>query len=197
MGELPLQPRGDPPPPAWRRTLLLLALAALVLALGWLAPARPPAPRLLLDGPDDGWHYARAARRLIDRAERRVWMAMYVVRPDDGPVGALLEALAAAAARGVEVRVWLDDAGEREGVADAKHEAAAAWLAARGVAVLRDEASVTTHAKVLVVDGRWVLAGSHNWTYSALARNRELSWLVEDPAAAARVEAWLAAIPGR
>jgi phosphatidylserine/phosphatidylglycerophosphate/cardiolipin synthase-like enzyme len=41
-----------------------------------------------------------------------------------------------------------------------------------------------------------VLAGSHNWTYRALTANREASWLVEDPAQAARAETWLASVPG-
>lgn len=191
MSDLPLQPRSPPAPPAWRRAVILLALLALVLALGVLAPARRPQPQLLLDGPEDAWHYARAAQQLIDRAERRVWLAMYVVRPDDGPVRALLAALAAAARRGVEVRVALDRSALREGEAEPKHEAAVAWLQQHGIAVLLDDERTTAHAKVLVVDGRWVLAGSHNWTYSALARNHELSWLVDDPATAARVEDWL------
>jgi phosphatidylserine/phosphatidylglycerophosphate/cardiolipin synthase-like enzyme len=119
-----------------------------------------------------------------------------VLRPDDGVIGSLLDGLVAAAARGVEVRVVLDRGAGWDGEADIKHEAPAAWLTAHGVRVVLDEEAITSHAKVLVVDGRLILAGSHNWTRSAVTRNRELSWLIDDAGAAAEVERWLAAIPG-
>lgn len=196
MGDLPLQRTRPPwPPQLWRWTLLCV-LALAVLLLGLLAPRRTAVARPLLGGPGQEMAYAREARRLIDRAEQRIWLAMYVLRPDDGPVGGLLDGLAAAAARGVDVRVCLDLGQERDGEPDLKHEAAAAWLAARGVRVILDEDRVTSHAKVMVVDGRFVLSGSHNWTRSALVANRELSWLVEDAATVDGIEAWLAAIPG-
>lgn len=196
MSGLPLQPQGQPWPPHLLRITLLVALVLGVLLVGWLAPSRHAPPRLVLGGEDREMDYARQARRLIDGASQRVWLAMYVIRPDDGVVGGLLEGLAAARARGVDVRVCLDVGKGFDGQPDLKHEAPAAWLAAHGIRVVLDEPGRTTHAKALVVDGRRVLAGSHNWTRSALTANRELSWVVDDPAEAARIEAWMAAIPG-
>lgn len=194
---LPLQPTGQPWPPAIRRAALLAVLVLAVLALGWVAPRRGRPPQVVLGGGvDQEMAYAREARRLIEGARTRLWMAMFVIRPDDGPVGGLLDALAAAAARGVDVRVALDRGNAFDGSPDPKHEAPAAWLAAHGVRAVVDEAGVTTHAKVLVADSRLALAGSHNWTRNALVANRELSWLIDDPASAQRIEAWLAAIPG-
>ncbi|MBN8527187.1 MAG: hypothetical protein J0M02_17785, partial [Planctomycetes bacterium] len=156
--------------------------------------AAPPRPV----GGDDGEElaYPREARRLIDGAHERLWMAMYVIRVDDGPVGGLLQALADAAARGVDVRVCLDRGSGFDGEPDPKHESPAAWLSAHGVRVVLDEERRTTHAKVLIADGRRILSGSHNWTRSAFMSNRELSWLVEDPRAARRLEAWLGEVPG-
>jgi phosphatidylserine/phosphatidylglycerophosphate/cardiolipin synthase-like enzyme len=193
---LPLQPTGQPWPPGLRRAALVLLLAIAVLLLGLVAPARVRPPQLILGGPDRELDYAREARRLIDGAQRRLWMSMYVLRPDDGIIGGLLDGLAAAAARGVDVRVVLDRGAGWDGQPDLKHEAPAAWLAAHGVRTVLDEDEVTSHAKVLVADSRLVLSGSHNWTRSALMKNRELSWLVDDAEAAAAVERWLAAIPG-
>lgn len=193
---LPLQPTGQPWPPGLRRAALVLLLAIAVLLLGLVAPARVRPPQLILGGPDRELDYAREARRLTDGAQRRLWMSMYVLRPDEGIIGGLLDGLAAAAARGVDVRVVLDRGAGWDGQPDLKHEAPAAWLAAHGVRVLLDDEEVTTHAKVLVADSRLVLSGSHNWTRSALVKNRELSWLVDDAEAAAEVERWLAAIPG-
>jgi phosphatidylserine/phosphatidylglycerophosphate/cardiolipin synthase-like enzyme len=193
---LPLQPTGQPWSPGLRRAALVLLLAAAVLLLGVLAPARGRPPQLILGGPGCELDYVREARRLIDGAQRRVWLSMYVLRPDDGVIGSLLDGLAAAAARGVEVRVALDRGAGWDGQPDAKHEDPAAWLAAHGVRAVLDEEDVTSHAKVLVVDSRFVLAGSHNWTRSAVTRNRELSWLIDDAGSAVAIERWLGGIPG-
>jgi phosphatidylserine/phosphatidylglycerophosphate/cardiolipin synthase-like enzyme len=193
---LPLQPTGSPWPPGLRRASLVLLLVLAVLLVGWLAPSRPRPPQLILGGPGRELAYAREVRRLIDGAQSRLWMTMYVVRPDDGPIGALLDGLVAAVARGVDVRVVLDRGAAWDGQADLKHEAPAAWLGAHGVRVILDEVAVTTHAKVVVADGHLILAGSHNWTRNAVSINRELSWLVDDPAVAREIEGWLAAIPG-
>lgn len=196
MSDLPLQPAPDAWPPRWRRVAAVLALALAVLLAGALAPGRNLPAQAVLGGPGAELGYAREARRLIDGAQRSLWMAMYVVRPDDGPVLELMEALAAAQARGVDVRVVLDAGGDWDGQPDLKHEAPAVWLRARGIHVVLDEAGVTTHAKVMVADGRRILGGSHNWTRRALTTNRELSWRIDDPGAAATIGAWLGAIPG-
>lgn len=196
MSGLPLQPTGQPWPPHLRRIALVLLLASAVLLLGWLAPARHAAAQLILGGPDRELAYARQARQLIDQAQRRLWMTMFVVRPDDTVIGALLQALVDAQRRGVDVRVCLDRGAGFDGEPDLKHEAALAWLTAQGIPVVLDESDRTSHAKVLVADSRMILAGSHNWTRSAMTSNRELSWLVDDATAAAEIEAWMAAVPG-
>lgn len=192
---LPLQPDLHPWPPGLRRIAIVLALAAGIVLLGFVAPSRGRPPELILGGPGRELAYARAAERLIASARRRCWLAMYVVRPDDATVGALLDALAAARGRGVDVRVLLDLGLPRDGIADDKHVAPASWLAAHGIPVLLDEPDRTTHAKVLLVDDG-VLVGSHNWTRSALATNREAAVRLDDGAAAAEVAAWFAEVPG-
>jgi phosphatidylserine/phosphatidylglycerophosphate/cardiolipin synthase-like enzyme len=189
---LPLQPDLNPWPPWWRRLLIGAALALVILVLGCWSSGRQVPPELLLSGKGHELEYARAAERLILGAQERIWMAMYVIHPDsDGPVTTLLRALADRAQRGLDVRVLLD-----QDARDDKHVAAAAWLREHGVRVVLDEGNRTSHAKVVVVDGRWILAGSHNWTRSALTGNREASWLVDDRSAATRLEADLAEVPG-
>jgi phosphatidylserine/phosphatidylglycerophosphate/cardiolipin synthase-like enzyme len=174
----------------------VLALTLAVLLVGLVAPARRTPPELLLGGPDQELSYARAASRLITGAKQRVWMAMYVMRPEDEAVSGLIDALGEAHDRGVDVRVCLDRGKGWRGEPDDKHLAPAERLQARGITVILDEPDRTTHAKLLVADGLRVLSGSHNWTRSALTANREASWLVEDAAIAAEAERWLASIPG-
>ncbi|MBA3685570.1 MAG: hypothetical protein H0W72_10075 [Planctomycetes bacterium] len=188
---LPLQPDLRPWPVWLSRLIAVLALAIALVVLGLIAGARRAPPRLLLSGPGNEFVYARAVERLIAGARSRVWVAMFVVRAEDeAAVRPMLQALADARGRGVDVRVCLD-LGDRVGMAgepDAKHEVAAAWLRGLGVPVVIDERERTTHSKVVVVDDRYAIVGSHNWTYSALGRNREASLLVDDPAIVAELE---------
>jgi phosphatidylserine/phosphatidylglycerophosphate/cardiolipin synthase-like enzyme len=182
-----------------------MSLACAMLALGLWSQARRRPPELLVSGPghEDQAQYARAVERLLAGAKDRVWMLMYVIWVDErtgtaeGPLGGVLEALAQAARRGVRIQVCLDQGVDRKtGELENKHQAAAAWLGQHGVRVVLDELDRTSHAKVMVVDRRWVVIGSHNWTNSAFTTNREASLLVDDPVLAAAVEKDFALIPG-
>jgi phosphatidylserine/phosphatidylglycerophosphate/cardiolipin synthase-like enzyme len=196
-----LQPRPGFWPPAARVAFAVGFAALVLLALGRWGPARRPPPTLLLSGDGHEYAYARAAERLIAGAHTRIWMLMFVIRPEDkgeeGPVGGLLQALADAAARGVHVQVALDLGENRPGEPrDDKHVAAYAWLKSHGVHVLLDEATRTTHAKVIIIDDATVLMGSHNWTRSAIVANREASVILDDPGIARDLEDYCAGVPG-
>jgi phosphatidylserine/phosphatidylglycerophosphate/cardiolipin synthase-like enzyme len=123
---------------------------------------------------------------------------MYVIRYDDsGPVAALLQALADAAKRGIPVRVIMDQGRDwKTGEPDDKHQLAAQWLRAHHVQVVLDELERTTHAKTIVIDGRTVIIGSHNWTRYALSKNREFLVRLDDKRLAEIIEAECATVPG-
>ncbi len=94
---------------------------------------------------------------------------------DDG----LTEALLDRATAGVTVR----------GVLDATQAARSqgndyARLRAAGIAVRLDGNPYAMHHKVLVVDGRWVVTGSYNFTRSAAERNDENVVVIDSPALA-------------
>ncbi|HTM18992.1 MAG TPA: hypothetical protein VL172_00735, partial [Kofleriaceae bacterium] len=130
---LPLQPSLSPWPPAAKRALALAAAAAAVLALGLVAPARAAPAGVVVTGPGHVLDYARAARRMIDAAQTRIRVVQFVIRSDEGPVLDLLQALAAAAKRGVDVKVCLDYGTLFESTEiDPKHEAPAQWLRDHG-----------------------------------------------------------------
>jgi phosphatidylserine/phosphatidylglycerophosphate/cardiolipin synthase-like enzyme len=157
--------------------LMSLGVAAgLLVGLGVLGFVRRAPMELLITEPGQPLKYAQAAERAISSARQRVWVMQYVIRLDDGPVLALMEALAAAKARGVDVRVVLDR-GVLYGTTDPdlKNDRAAEWLQAKGVEVLWDEVASAAHAKLVLVDDEVVLIGSHNWTRAALTGNREVS----------------------
>ena len=188
-----LQPTLHPRSLRLRRWLVLATGLALLLALGlWQQQRRHP-PRLLLTEQRSADPYLRRVHRLFERAERRIWITLFVLRPSDdadGVVADLIDALGRAHRRGVDVRVTLDY-GRRwdTGAIEDKHAAAVTLLAAQGIEATLDELDRTTHSKVILVDERWAVVGSHNWTRSALLHNRETSVLIDDPALVAQLAA--------
>lgn len=97
------------------------------------------------------------------------------------------DALAAAAQRGVRVRVALNPTAYGA-------KAAAAWLTAHHITVRWAPTSPYLHAKILIVDGRTLWIGSSNFSYHGLSVNQELDTEVALPAG---VAAWWQALWAR
>lgn len=107
--------------------------------------------------------------RLIRGAQSSVQVEMLFADARDNP---LLDALAEADARGVNVSLRLDgfvDAGRNRLVAERF-----AWATL-------DESPRTLHAKVVLVDGKFAYVGSMNWGKASMEKNREVGLLVESP----------------
>lgn len=126
--------------------------------------------------------YPRIAGEAIHRATTTIDLAMYFIildprRPDD-PVAPLVDALVDAQRRGVRVTIVVEDGKHAE------NAAALTRLRQGGVIVRADPPGSLLHAKALVVDERWALVGSANWSRAALTDNAEAAILVDDPMAA-------------
>ena len=119
--------------------------------------------------------YYEVALKLVQKANVSIYVIMYVLKYDPGdradPANELVWALGNASARGVEVAVILEGS-------VAVNQAAYDYFRAVGVNVTYDQAHVTTHCKLMIIDHRYVLVGSHNWTESALWYNNEASVLI-------------------
>ena len=103
----------------------------------------------------------------------------------------IAEELIRAGKRGVAVTVILErDSGSKDRLSQ-ENRHTAAYLSREGVKVFFDSPSVVTHAKVAVIDGRYVYLGSHNLTQSALRHNNELSVRIDSPEMAAEVTSYL------
>ncbi|MFC2106318.1 phosphatidylserine/phosphatidylglycerophosphate/cardiolipin synthase family protein, partial [Candidatus Bipolaricaulota bacterium] len=129
----------------------------------------------LADLPDSA-SYAHVLMELLNQAERSIHMAMYRMSYYSGYADSLandlLHALVDAAHRGLDVKVLLDDCAYYEDSAEA-NLISAITLHQRGVEVRLDDANLTTHAKLVVIDGETVLLGSTNWNYYSLEKNCE------------------------
>jgi phosphatidylserine/phosphatidylglycerophosphate/cardiolipin synthase-like enzyme len=141
--------------------------------------------------------YAPEVERLIAAATERVWIAMLdaryydkfpgppeaaAARPKGAPpslTNLILAGLEAAAHRGVDVRLVID-AG-REGRMPAGKTAFIQRLREAGGTVVEDDPEVTTHAKVMIVDGYFTVLGSTNWSQPAVEENNETAVVIDSP----------------
>lgn len=167
----------------------LWLLASIFLAARPAPALSSPAQATLL--PDTA--YQGALKERIRGAKRRIICAFYLFKVTDrrGNVPALLAMeLAKARERGVEVTVIL----EGDGSVGRENRAAAGYLTRKGVRVVFPRGRRTVHAKAVVIDGRYVMIGSHNLSHAALTRNRELSVLLDSPELALQVTRYLEGI---
>lgn len=130
--------------------------------------------------------YFKTALQEINQAEKSIDLFMFVVsyRPDKSgsKPGKLLQALADASDRGIEVSVYLDqnvDFYDGGNEIEGKNTDAAEFLKSNGVKVYLDNKYTFSHSKALVIDGKTTLIGSSNWSHSAFSRNNEANVLVE------------------
>lgn len=170
-------------------TLLLLAGAATTSSAGAQSATPAPEAQLLADGA-----YYPILLGKIRAAGKSIDLVMYLWKTS-GTGGSkpaeLIQALGDARRRGVAVRVILENSGYDEGLNQANRDAAG-LLQRQGITAIFDSPTVTTHAKLAVIDRRYCFLGSHNLTHSALSRNHELSVLFDSPRLAEELSSYVA-----
>ena len=135
----------------------------------------------------------------ISAAQKSIDLVMYLWKISaalDSKPAELVHALGEARRRGVSVRVVLENSGYDEELNRANREAAAQLLQ-EGITTIFDTAAVTTHAKMVVVDQRFCLVGSHNLTQSALGRNHEISVMLDNPRLAGELTTYVESLLGK
>jgi phosphatidylserine/phosphatidylglycerophosphate/cardiolipin synthase-like enzyme len=128
--------------------------------------------------------YFPALIKAIDEAKSEIIMSFFLFKtgvhknsyPDK-----VLAHLAKSVQRGVNVTVILENSGDHDPNLDTENRQTKKLLEAQGVKVYFDSPRKTTHTKLVVVDKRFVLLGSHNLTQSALKYNNEISILLDRP----------------
>jgi phosphatidylserine/phosphatidylglycerophosphate/cardiolipin synthase-like enzyme len=137
--------------------------------------------------------YYQALLLGIDNAKERIDLTMFLFKATGSPQNRparLVRALGEARDRGVDVRVILEQS-DRDGDLNSENQRVAEQLRKRRVRVDFDSLENTTHAKLVVIDHRWLFTGSHNLTEAALSHNREFSLLIDDPDLANHATAYL------
>jgi cardiolipin synthase len=143
--------------------------AAAIFAADWSRGAEPD-PGPLVVSPTNAREQLLA---LVGSAHVSLYVYAEVLRDPQ-----LLDALAAAAQRGVRVRIVISTSGDFGAEVDA--------LTASGVEI-RLSRSLYIHAKLIVADGERAFLGSQNLSATSLDQNRELGIIIDDPVNLARL----------
>jgi cardiolipin synthase len=141
-----------------------------------LAPAGDKVVRVLASDPDKGFEIYKSLVLAIQEARKTIHITSAYFVPDQQ----IVDALCAAAKRGVDVRLVLP------GVTDhglVLHAGRAFYdtLLAGGVKIHHLQVAVL-HAKTAVIDGTWSTIGSANIDRRSFIHNYELNVIVLDPA---------------
>ncbi len=146
--------------------------------------------------PINNQEYVPAVMDCLNRATQSIRVIMFLARRystyPESPSNRLLAALTQAQKRGVDVEVILEGGGKDEvlGKAGQNNRSAMEYLEKSGVKVFSDSKERTTHCKICVVDGRYTIVGSTNWTHAALTTNNETAVLIDSPEVAAAYGAY-------
>ena len=189
------------------------AFLAVNLVLGSLIYSslkRPKESQIYLEGREgdvfllENGHYFTLLREKIAQAQKEIHLIAFLFKTDPyryNPARLIMEDLIAAERRGVQVHVLFEKKGSSSRFYDdhlvRANEATARELDRAGVEVRFDPLHKTTHAKVAIIDRRYVFLGSHNLTKSAFIHNNELSLLVDSPPLASRVMDYLERIENK
>jgi phosphatidylserine/phosphatidylglycerophosphate/cardiolipin synthase-like enzyme len=165
--------------------LLLLPLTGGAAKPEGQAPADSPKDvaqaKLLLDG-----DYITALLSGIDHAREEIFLSVYLFRTIEHAQGcpeAVLKSLCAAVGRGVRVKAILERNRDTDDISRSNAETMQR-LRQGGIRVCLDAPNRQTHTKLIVIDRRYLLIGSHNLTQSALRYNHEASvWIDSAPLA--------------
>lgn len=120
----------------------------------------------------------------LHSAEKEIVISTYLFNwtgEESDPTGLIIDALAKASRRGVDVRVFLEGS-QRLRAVKARNA-----LESNGVKVFFDTPATFLHEKVVLVDGSKIFIGSQNFTRVSLTTNIERAVYIEDSALALQV----------
>jgi len=118
--------------------------------------------------------YFPAVHEAFQRAEKSIHIAAfelkYYTRYPKSKENILINDLIDAHNRGVDVKIIMDEY--------SKENSAFNYLRENGVPVKYDGEDVTTHAKLIIIDGKIVILGSTNFSYYGLEKNKEVDVII-------------------
>ena len=154
---------------------ILILIFSLTLQVVFALPAKDvePIPSRL---------YYPAVHKILNEAKKSIYIVMfemfYYPKYPTSVGNQLVHDLIDAHKRGVNVEVILEQ-GTLEKVTRRNREEGGFMLSNAGIKVYFDSLSQTTHNKLIIVDERYTIIGSTNWSYYGLEKNNEASVLID------------------
>lgn len=179
-----------------RRKILIAICSSILIIVSFLPVGAAQKPDAISsDQPEcnvsflTNQNYFPALLKIIDEAQSEIFMSIFSfkagVHKNSYP-DRIVGHLAKAVKRGVKVVVILETTDNRADELNVQNRQTGKLLEEKGIEVYFDSPRKTTHTKLVVVDERFVILGSHNLTQSALKYNNEISILMENPDLAKR-----------
>jgi cardiolipin synthase len=135
---------------------------------------------------DNSTLYYDLVSKTIEGATRSILVMMYQMSSTYSLERKLIGSLIKAKERGVEVKVILEQGDQKRAHSlNQKNRETAQRLKAGNILVRLDPPQITTHVKLVIIDGKTTIIGSTNWSYRSLERNIEASVLITNPKVAA------------
>ncbi|MGB5217658.1 MAG: phospholipase D-like domain-containing protein [Smithella sp.] len=139
-------------------------------------------------------NFLPALIKSIDEAQTEILMSLFSFKAGkhkNSSPDQIASHLARAVKRGVKVYVVLETSEKPSEELSIQNRKTGNFLQSRGVNVFYDSPRRTTHTKLIVIDQRLVLLGSHNFTQSALKYNNEISVMLNSPDLAANARRYI------
>ena len=125
---------------------------------------------------------------LIQKAKVCIYASHFTFSTEEGVCNEILQSLIAASQKGVSVTLFLE--GKKKGARE-KNINAEKKFKGTGVKVVLNSSRRLAHAKIFVVDGEWVLAGSTNLSFSSMKKNHEANILIKSQKIAQAMEKYI------
>lgn len=169
-----------------RKILLALTLSALLAAapLGTARASSDTFPATVTDISDRA--YRPAVMQLLDHAKRSIVISMYAVSIGsqcNNALQSMVDRLFAARKRGVSVTLYLNNcfrSSERSS-GNLVENPLLDKLRAAGCTVILLPSNRKLHDKLIIVDSKYIIEGSTNWSLAALFHNFESATLTRSP----------------
>ena len=120
--------------------------------------------------------YFPEAHEILQKAQHSIHIASfelkYYVNYQNSTANILVEDLIEAHERGVEVKILVDEFSNENNAFELLRE--------HGIELKMDSEEVTTHAKLVIVDGETVILGSTNLSFYGLEKNNEVNVVLID-----------------
>lgn len=160
----------------------ILKLTSIIISLLLTsAPIYPESSELLTNK-----NYFKVVREIIQKAEKSIDVYMYYIIADEkdenSPVNILINDLITAKKKDIEINILL------EGSKLDQNKTAYQKLTENGINVNFDTPKSFLHAKTIIIDNRYCVIGSTNWSRSSIETNYETNILIDSPAIASSLK---------